>query len=59
LKKDGKVLRSERYCGAESWAFMLGSDIDAANAKARFDNRVREMTLPKRATSNSKRVTLQ
>ena len=59
VKKDGKVLRSERYYGAVSRAFTLGNEIDAGKASAKFDNGVLELTLPKRASQNGKRVTVQ
>ncbi|MGL4435483.1 MAG: Hsp20/alpha crystallin family protein, partial [Giesbergeria sp.] len=33
-----KVLRSERYYGSVARSFQLPADIDAAQAKARYDN---------------------
>lgn len=59
IKKEGKVLRSERYYGAVSRAFTLGSDVDQANAKAKFENGVLELTLPKRASAQTKRIAIQ
>ncbi len=59
IKKEGKILRSERYYGAVSRAFTLGSDVDQANAKAKFDNGVLELTLPKRASAQTKRIAIQ
>jgi len=49
--KDEKVLRSERYFGAVSRSFQLPMDIDAAQAKARYDNGVLTLTLPKKRTA--------
>jgi HSP20 family protein len=59
VKDNGRLLRSERYYGSVSRAFTLGSDVDAATAKAKYDNGVLELTLPKRASSQAKRVTIQ
>jgi HSP20 family protein len=51
--KDDKVLRSERYFGAVSRSFQLPVDIDQAQAKAKFDNGVLTLTLPKKMTMNT------
>jgi len=45
---DEKLLRSERYFGSVARSFQLPLDIDSAQAKARFDNGVLELTLPKK-----------
>ena len=48
-RKDGeKVLRSERYFGSVARSFQLPADIDNSKAKARFDNGVLVLTLPKK-----------
>ena len=55
--KDGeRVLRAERYFGKVSRSFQLGQDIDDAKAIAKFTEGVLELTLPKRASSASKRL---
>ena len=46
--KDEKVLRSERYFGTVSRSFQMPMDIDAAQAKAKYDNGVLTLTLPKK-----------
>jgi len=46
--KDEKVLRSERYFGAVSRSFQLPQDIDQTQAKAKYDNGVLTLTLPKK-----------
>ena len=46
-----KVLRTERYYGEVSRSFQLPSDIDEANAKARYDNGVLCLTLPRRSAA--------
>lgn len=58
-KEGEKVLHSERYYGKVSRSFTLGQDVDEANAKAKFDNGVLELTLPKRAVSASRRLTVE
>lgn len=57
-KKDGRVLRSERRYGYASRSFMLGSDVDQAAADAKYSNGVLELTLPKKAQSTGKRLTV-
>jgi HSP20 family protein len=49
--KDEKVLRSERYFGAVSRSFQLPVDIDQTQAKAKYDNGVLTLTLPKKQAS--------
>lgn len=46
--KDDKLLRSERYFGAVSRGFQLPQDIDQSQAKAKYDNGVLSLTLPKK-----------
>lgn len=45
---DEKSLRSERYFGSVARSFQLPADIDNSQAKARFDNGVLSLTLPKK-----------
>jgi HSP20 family protein len=54
-----KVLRSERYYGAVSRSFQLPMEIDATAAKAKYDNGVLNVTLPKKIASNAKRLTVE
>lgn len=54
--REDKLLRSERYYGAVSRAFSLPQEIDAAQAKARCDNGVLTLTLPKKQNGGSQRV---
>lgn len=49
--RDEKVLRSERYFGAVSRSFQLPVDIDQSQAKAKYDNGVLTLTLPKKTQS--------
>ena len=54
--KDEKVLRSERYFGSVARSFQLPAEIDQAQAKAKYDNGVLTLTLPKRTGGNVQRL---
>jgi HSP20 family protein len=58
-KEGERVLRSERYFGAFARSFALTDEIDEEKAGARFDNGVLELTLPKKAVSGAKRLSIQ
>ena len=59
-KGDGdKVLRSERYYGSVSRTFSLSQDVDDARAVAKYADGVLTLELPKKATTASKKVTVQ
>lgn len=58
VKEGERVLRIERYFGKVARSFQLGQDIDDANAGAKFTDGVLELTLPKRAATQSKRLTI-
>jgi len=58
-KKDERVLHSERYFGKVSRAFRLGQEIDEARASAKYSDGVLELTLPKKATTAAKQLTIQ
>lgn len=53
-----RVLRSERYYGAVSRAFQLPQRVDKDAAKARFDNGVLRLTLPKKAAASAQRLAI-
>lgn len=58
--KDGeRVLRSERYYGKVYRAFTLGQAVDEAGTSAKYVNGVLELTLPKKAAAQAKRITIQ
>ena len=59
-KKEGeKVIHSERYEGKVTRSFNLAQDINEAEARAKFDNGVLELTLPKKAASATRRLTVE
>lgn len=58
-KKEGeKVLRSERYYGKVSRMFTLGHEVDEGHAEAKFTDGVLELTLPKKAASQAKKLAI-
>lgn len=57
--KDGqKLLRSERFYGQVSRAFALAQEVDEATAEAKYSDGVLALTLPKRATSRTKQLSI-
>jgi len=58
VKEGQRVLRSERYFGKVARSFQLAQDIDDAKATAKFNDGVLELTLPKRAATASKRLSI-
>ena len=54
-----KVLRSERYYGSVARSFQLPADIDAAQAKAKYDNGVLTLTLPKKLNNAAQRLNIE
>ena len=54
--KDDKVLRSERYYGSVSRSFQLPQDIDSTHAKAKYENGILTLTLPKRLVNTAQRL---
>ncbi len=57
--KDEKVLRSERYYGSVSRSFQLPQEVDASAAKAKYENGILVLTLPKRTQASTRRVTIE
>lgn len=57
-KKDEKVLRTERYYGKVYRSFTLGHDIDDAAADAKYTDGVLELTLPKKAATTAKKLSI-
>lgn len=57
--KDEKVLRTERYYGSVSRSFQLPQDVDASACKAKYENGVLVLSLPKRQQATTKRVAIE
>ena len=58
-KEGDKVLRSERYRGTVARSFTLAQDVDEAQAVAKYNDGVLELTLPKKATTSGKILPIQ
>jgi len=54
-----KILRSERYWGNISRTFSLAQDVDDAKVVAKYADGVLTLELPKKATSETKKITVQ
>lgn len=59
IREGDRILRSERYFGQVARSFQLAQDIDETQANAKFSDGVLELTLPKKAASASKRLTIE
>lgn len=57
--KDDKVLRSERYWGSISRTFSLAQDVDDTKVVAKYADGVLTLELPKKASTESKKITVQ
>lgn len=53
------VLRSERYYGQQSRSFTLPQDVDDATAQARYEDGVLHLTLPKKAGTGGRQLSIQ
>ncbi len=58
VREGERVLRIERHFGKVSRSFQLGQDIDDNAASAKFTDGVLELTLPKKAATQSKRLAI-
>jgi HSP20 family protein len=58
-KEGERVLRTERFFGKTARRFALPQDIDEANAEAKYNDGVLELTLPKKAAVTGRRVAIQ
>ena len=59
VKNGDRVLRTERYYGKVYRAFTLGQSVDEASAGAKYSDGILELTLPKKAAVQAKRITIQ
>lgn len=55
----GTILRSERYQGSVSRTFSMAQDIDEAKVKAKFQDGVLVLELPKKASQASHKIAIQ
>ena len=54
-----KVLRTERYYGAVARSFQLPQEVDQVQAKAKYDNGVLTLTLPKKTPGGTQRLAIE
>jgi HSP20 family protein len=59
VKEGEKLLRSERYYGKASRSFSLASEIDEGASQAKYSDGVLELTLPKKAVTSAKKLTIK
>lgn len=57
--RDDKLLRSERYFGAVSRGISLPQDVDSSQARAKYDNGVLTLTLPKKQGNRSQKLRVE
>lgn len=55
-KEGKKLIRSERYYGKVYRSFSLDQDVDQGTAQAKYADGVLEVTLPKKAGSEAKKI---
>lgn len=59
IKEGERVLRTERFYGKTARSFALAQEIDETQAIAKYEDGVLNLTLPKKATSSLKKLTIQ
>lgn len=57
-KKGERVLRSERYYGQAYRSFTLDSEIENNDAMAKYADGILELTLPKKASTATRKLTI-
>lgn len=59
VKEGERVLRTERFYGKTTRRFALAQEIDEAGAAAKYEDGVLKLTLPKKAATTAKKLTIQ
>lgn len=59
VKDGGRVLRTERYFGKVSRSFQLAQEIDESKVVAKYADGVLELSLPKKAATQARKITIQ
>ena len=57
-KEGAKLIRNERYYGSVSRSFTLAQDVDQGNASAKYSDGVLDLTLPKKAGSTARHLSV-
>lgn len=55
----GRVVRSERFYGQQYRSFTLPQEVDDVGAQAKYHDGVLELTLPKKAGTGGKQLSIQ
>jgi HSP20 family protein len=58
VKEGERVLRTERYYGKVSRSFQLGQEVDEERSSAKFADGVLNLSLPKKAAAQARRLTI-
>lgn len=58
-KEGDKIIRSERYYGKVYRSFALGQEVDETTARAKFENGLLELVLPKKAATSARKLAIQ
>lgn len=56
--QSGRVLQSERQFGRATRSLWLGCPVDDANAEAKYESGVLQLTLPKQVSGSAKRIAI-
>ena len=56
--KDGKYIRQERYAGSMSRSFFIGKNIPKEDIKAKYEDGVLRLSVPKKISKLSKTILL-
>jgi HSP20 family protein len=59
VKQGERVLRTERYFGKVSRSFQLAQEIDEEHVTAKYTDGILELSLPKKAATQARRITIQ
>lgn len=58
-KKEGNMMRSERYYGQQFRSFTLPEEVDEATSVAKYNDGILELTLPKKPGTGVKQLAIQ
>jgi HSP20 family protein len=58
-EKDERMVRSERYYGAVSRSFTLGTEVDEKGAEAKYSDGILELMLPKKEGTRARHLKVQ
>lgn len=58
VKEGGRLLRSERHYGKLSRSFELANELDDSRADAQYRDGVLQLTLPKKAATSARKLTI-